>query len=143
MYTFAYHLTALTAIPGAYERLKAAPVGALVLSSQAVHRALLFWQTGEYQYVQKSASYFSVDNWGDTTVPADAHGKKGKLLKRATKYLKSVEKWDGARWIEVKAAAEEWVEIPSRKRAASSRSASEAGDDAMLSEDDEVIVLSD
>ncbi|KAJ6545944.1 hypothetical protein B0H10DRAFT_1969834 [Mycena sp. CBHHK59/15] len=141
MYTFAYHLAALAAIP-AEKRLKAAPVGALLLSAQAVHRALLFWRTGEYVYVQKPSNYFSIDNWGDHTV-ANADGTKGKVVRRATKYLASVQKWNDDRWKAVKAAAQEWVEVPSRKRAASSRSASEAGNDVILSEEEEVIVLSD
>ncbi|KAJ7820476.1 hypothetical protein B0H13DRAFT_1921238 [Mycena leptocephala] len=56
----------------------------------------------------------------------------------ATKFLSSVQKWTEDQWKEVTVAAQEYVELPSRKRAqTSSRSGSEAGDDAMLSDDDE------
>ncbi|KAJ6570029.1 hypothetical protein B0H10DRAFT_2237989 [Mycena sp. CBHHK59/15] len=145
VYTFAYHLACLAAIPGGYPRLDAPPIGVLLLSAQAVHRALQFWQTGEYVNPQKTSSHFSIDNWGDTVINATGHvEKRGKLVRRATKFFGSLQKWDEARWKELKAAAAQWVEVPGRKRAGSSRSASEAGDDdAMLSDDDAVMVLSD
>ncbi|KAJ6596702.1 hypothetical protein B0H10DRAFT_754006 [Mycena sp. CBHHK59/15] len=47
-YTYAYHLERLAAIPGGYEKSKAHAVGALLLSVQAVQRALELWKTGEY-----------------------------------------------------------------------------------------------
>ncbi|KAJ7501313.1 hypothetical protein B0H11DRAFT_2373422 [Mycena galericulata] len=118
VYTFAYHLSCLATIPGSYERLTARPIGALLLSAQAVERMLQFWRTGEY---------------------------KGKRIRvrRATKFMATIEKWDEDRWTELIAAAEEWMELPSRKRSATtSRSASEADDDVM-SDDDVVMVMSD
>ncbi|KAJ7449363.1 hypothetical protein B0H11DRAFT_2332351 [Mycena galericulata] len=141
VYTFAYHLSCLVTIPGSYERLTARPIGALLLSAQAVERTLQFWRTGEYVNPGSSSSYFSGDVWGDTTVI----GKKGKRLRvrRATKFMATIEKWDEDRWTEVIAAAEEWMELPSCKRSATtSRSASEAEDEVM-SDDDVVMVLSD
>ncbi|KAJ6549570.1 hypothetical protein DFH09DRAFT_1086817 [Mycena vulgaris] len=147
-YTYAYHLTCLAAIPGAYTmtrpgdppKPKSQPVGALILSVQAVQRALQFWRTGEYVNTGKTTSYFSVENWGDHAVE-DKKGSERRLVRRATKYLRSVQQWDEAHWEELKAAASVFVEVASRKRAGSSRSASEAGDDLML--DDDVIILSD
>ncbi|KAJ6623932.1 hypothetical protein B0H10DRAFT_1943446, partial [Mycena sp. CBHHK59/15] len=129
-YTFAYHLTGLAMIPDSYTPLIAPAIGALLLSVQA---------TGEYMNPQKPSSHFSVNNWGDTTIRIHNRDKqvKGKVVRRATKFLRSVQQWDQARWDELKEAASEWVETPTRKRAASSRSASEAGDDLMMSDDDE------
>ncbi|KAJ6613719.1 hypothetical protein B0H10DRAFT_2221962 [Mycena sp. CBHHK59/15] len=144
IYTFAYHLASLATIPGGYVRLDAFPIGALLLSVQAVQHGLQFWKTGEYVNPNKPADHFSIDNWSDTVVASTTNQKKGKMVRRATKFLSTVQKWDAARWNEIKVAAQEWVELPARRRAqTSSRSASEAGDDAMLSDDDVVMVLSD
>ncbi|KAJ6621813.1 hypothetical protein B0H10DRAFT_1945080 [Mycena sp. CBHHK59/15] len=110
-----------------------------------VQRTLQFWRTGVYDNPQPTTrtNYFSSDNWDDYTIPnPNPHGKKDKLVRRATKFLASVKKWDAERWDEIKAGAREFMEAPSRRRPASSRSASEAGDD-MFSDDDEVIVVSD
>ncbi|KAJ6540954.1 hypothetical protein B0H10DRAFT_2137868 [Mycena sp. CBHHK59/15] len=89
VYTFAYHLSSLEAIPGAYGRSDAPPTGALLLSMQAVQRALQFWRTGEYINPNKPSNHFSIDNWGDTAVTVGTQDKKfkGKLLRRATKFL--------------------------------------------------------
>ncbi|KAJ7764025.1 hypothetical protein DFH07DRAFT_956294 [Mycena maculata] len=144
VYTFAYHLSCLAAIPGGYKRLDAQPVGALLLSVQAVQRALEFWRTGTYVNPLKASSHFSVDNWGDIQAAGNVDKKKNRLVRRATKFLASVQKWDDKRWKEVKEAADEWVELPGRKRGATgSRSASEASDDDPMLSDDEILVLSD
>ncbi|KAJ7255148.1 hypothetical protein C8J57DRAFT_1518076 [Mycena rebaudengoi] len=141
VYTFAYHLSTLATIPGGYTKLEAPPIGALLLSMQAVHRALQFWETGEYVNPQKFPSFFSIDNWGDTTTSSGIH-KQGKVVRRATKFVPMVQGWDKGRWKELKEAAEEWVEIPSCKRAGNSgHSGSEAGD--LLVDDDDVMILSD
>ncbi|KAJ7233785.1 hypothetical protein C8J57DRAFT_1532101 [Mycena rebaudengoi] len=141
VYTFTYHLSTLATIPGGYTKLEASPIGALLLSMQAVHRALQFWETGEYVNPQKFPSFFSIDNWGDTTTSSGIH-KQGKVIQRATKFVPTVQGWDKGRWKELKEAAEEWVEIPSCKRAGNlSRSGSEAGD--LLVDDDDVMILSD
>ncbi|KAJ7631553.1 hypothetical protein DFH06DRAFT_1303634 [Mycena polygramma] len=144
VYTFAYHMSSLATIPGGYKRREAQPVGALLLSVQAVQRALELWKSGEYVNPHKSANHFSVDNWGDTVIASTNNQKKGKLVRRATKFLSTVQEWKVDRWDELKAAAAEWVELPTRRRSVTaSRSGSEAGDDAMLSDDDIIMVLSD
>ncbi|KAJ6522565.1 hypothetical protein B0H19DRAFT_1277263 [Mycena capillaripes] len=144
VYTFASHLSSLATIPGGYKRLEGFPIGALLLSVQAVHRALEMWKTGEFIIPKKPLNYFGIDNWGDTVVPSPSNKKKGKLVRRATKFLATVEKWDEARWNELKAAADKWIELPARHRAQTgSHSASGSGDDAVLSDDDTVMVLSD
>ncbi|KAJ7731387.1 hypothetical protein B0H16DRAFT_1696718 [Mycena metata] len=132
LYTFSYHLSTLASIPGGYGRLEAEPIGALLMSMQAVGRELEFWRTGEcVRPPSTPANYFSVDNFGDTVTTVN--GKQ-----------KHVQKWDAERWAALKEAAEQWVELPSRRRAGtSSRSASEAGDDSAILSDDEVEVFSD
>lgn len=102
---------------------------------------LLFWKTGEYINPHKTSSHFSVENWGDRAISVSSTSDERKLNRRATKYVPTVQKWDQERWDELKQAASEFVEVSSRKRAASSRSASEV-DDVMLS-DEEVIIVSD
>ncbi|KAJ6600595.1 hypothetical protein DFH09DRAFT_1498321 [Mycena vulgaris] len=103
-----------------------------------VERELGFWTTGDYVNPGGPANYFSEDNWGDTTtVVQTSQGKKKKLVRRATKYLSSVQKWDDTHW-------KTYIELPSRKRGQTAcRSGSEAGDDRILSDDDAVMVLSD
>ncbi|KAJ7884673.1 hypothetical protein B0H13DRAFT_2537196 [Mycena leptocephala] len=143
VYTYAYHLSCLATIPGGYTRLKAPAIGALLMSAQATQRALQLWRTGEYVNAQKTADSFSTDHWADHIINRGP-GHRPKQVRRATKFLSSVQKWTEDQWKEVTAAAQEYVELPSRKRAqTSSRSGSEAGDNAMLSDDGEVIVVSD
>ncbi|KAJ6595932.1 hypothetical protein B0H10DRAFT_2197280 [Mycena sp. CBHHK59/15] len=143
LYVYAYQLSCLETIPAKYTRLTAAPITALLLAVQAVQWALQFWRTGVYNKPATRTSYFSSDNWDDYTIPnPNPHGKKDKLVRRATKYLASVKKWDQERWDEITVAAKEYMDAPSRRRAASSsRSASEAGDD-MFSDDDESLTMS-
>ncbi|KAJ7712749.1 hypothetical protein DFH07DRAFT_786004 [Mycena maculata] len=147
VYTFAYHLSCLAAIPGGYKRLQAQPVGALLLSVQAVHLTSLPSTLFSFQLrfnPLKASSHFSVDNWGDIQAAGNMDKKKNRLVRRATKFLASVQKWDNERWKEVKEAAEEWVELPGRKRGATaSRSGSEVSDDDPILSDDEILVLSD
>ncbi|KAJ7893275.1 hypothetical protein B0H13DRAFT_2037538, partial [Mycena leptocephala] len=72
-----------------------------------------------------------------------AEQAKKKLTRRATKFQSAVRKWDKSRWKEVTEGAKEFMERSSRKRGqTASRSGSEVGDDALIS-DDEVMILSD
>ncbi|KAJ6583692.1 hypothetical protein B0H10DRAFT_2234784 [Mycena sp. CBHHK59/15] len=145
LYVFAYHLTSLDAIPQKYGRLMAPLIAALLLSVQAVQRALGFWSTGVFKKQPKHRPhYFSSDNWDDTTLASDRPGgRPGKLVRRATSLLASVEKWDAERWDVYINMATAFMEVPTRRRAASSHSASEAADDLMFSEDEPVIIVSD
>ncbi|KAJ7939182.1 hypothetical protein B0H13DRAFT_2532613 [Mycena leptocephala] len=125
LHAFSYHLACLEAIP--------------------VERELEFWRTGEYVNPNKTANYFSVDNYADTVeLVQTAQGKK-KVVRHATKFLSTIQQWDDSHWKEVIEAAKEFMELPGRKRAQTvSRSGSEAGDDvAILSDDDVIMILSD
>ncbi|KAJ6632008.1 hypothetical protein B0H10DRAFT_2426924 [Mycena sp. CBHHK59/15] len=138
LHAFSYHLACLEAIPSGYGQLEADPEAALLMSEQAVQRELGFCRTGEYVNPGGRANAFSEDNWGDTvTVVETNRGKKRKLVRRATRFLSMIKKWDAAHWKEVIEAGNEYMELPSCKRGQSaSRSGSEAGDDVMLSDDD-------
>ncbi|KAJ7465533.1 hypothetical protein FB451DRAFT_1179016 [Mycena latifolia] len=147
--TFAYHLSCLAAIPGAYPRSQAPAIGVLLLSMQAtrliirqVERALNLWKTGVYVNTHGNSTHFSVENWGDCVGPADQRTGERKLVRRATKYVTTVQKWKKEQqWDELITAASEFVEV-GRKRGAASRSASEASGDELVPEED-VIILSD
>ncbi|KAJ7478444.1 hypothetical protein FB451DRAFT_184415 [Mycena latifolia] len=141
-YTYAYHRSCVAAIPGSYPRLKAPPVGALLLSMQAVERALQFWRTGEHINPHNSASHFSIENWGDHADPNDKRTSERTLIRHATKYLPTVKNWPTERWDELNAAAAEFIDLGNRKRGASSRSASDASGDDLVPEED-VIIVSD
>ncbi|KAJ6558901.1 hypothetical protein B0H10DRAFT_1967212 [Mycena sp. CBHHK59/15] len=81
----------------------------------------------------------SLGGWGIT-----AEGSKNKLVRRATKFLSTIDKWDDDHWKDLIDTAKEYIETPGRKRArTTSRSGSEAGDDVIVSDDDGVMVLSD
>ncbi|KAJ6620529.1 hypothetical protein B0H10DRAFT_2188539 [Mycena sp. CBHHK59/15] len=138
MYTFAHHLSALKTIPDLHKHLEAEPSGALLLSVQAVERALQFWTTGQQVVPPKTAGHFSVDHWGDIKTVVN---NKKVTQRRATQFLATVSNWDGVRWNDVREAASEWVEM--KKRASSSRASSEAEGAMVSSEEEEVIILSD
>ncbi|KAJ7484307.1 hypothetical protein FB451DRAFT_1392871 [Mycena latifolia] len=92
-YTFAYYLSCLAAIPGASPRSQAPAIGALLLSMQAVERALNLWKTGVYVNTHGHSTHFSVESWGDCVGPADQLTGERKLGRRATKYVTTVQKW--------------------------------------------------
>ncbi|KAJ6629422.1 hypothetical protein B0H10DRAFT_1987086 [Mycena sp. CBHHK59/15] len=148
LHVLAYHLACLEEIPNGYERLKSYPESALLMSVQAVKCELQFWLSGEYMNPNRPANFFSQDNYDDSVeiVQTATTGKKQKkLVRHATKFLSSIQKRDEARWEEVIEAAKEFMEVSSHKRAqTASHSGSEAGDDMVLSDDDDaVMVLSD
>ncbi|KAK6981198.1 hypothetical protein R3P38DRAFT_2745993 [Favolaschia claudopus] len=139
--TFAYHLSRLETISRAYERLEARPIGALLMSAQAVQHELGFWKTGEYVKPGKRPNYFSEDNYG-VTIEQLGGGRK-KRIRRATKFLSAGSQWDTDKWDALIAAAQPYVEKPKRARTASCTS-SEAGDAIeIISDDEEIVVLSD
>ncbi|KAI0080516.1 hypothetical protein K474DRAFT_1657648 [Panus rudis PR-1116 ss-1] len=115
------------------------PIGALILSIQAVERALSFFKTGEKKIPNASAGHFSVDNWGDHTVIVDGKPKK---VKRATQYVKTLQGWKKEKWEEYKKAAGEHCEESHRKRAGVIV-IDEDEDEVAEDSDDDFIVQSD
>ncbi|KAI0070657.1 hypothetical protein K474DRAFT_1713148, partial [Panus rudis PR-1116 ss-1] len=90
------------------------PIGALILSIQAVERALSFYKTGEKVVPSGSPAFFSIDNWGD--YKAVVNGRP-KTVPRASKYMKTLKGWTKEKWDEYIATAwEYYYEEPSRKR---------------------------
>ncbi|KAI0072407.1 hypothetical protein K474DRAFT_1678666 [Panus rudis PR-1116 ss-1] len=89
------------------------PIGAIILSIQAVERALSFYKTGEKVIPSGSAAFFSIDNWGDYKTVVDG---KPKNIPHASKYMKTLKGWKKEKWDEYIAAAWEHYEEPSRKR---------------------------
>ncbi|KAJ7494907.1 hypothetical protein FB451DRAFT_1550594 [Mycena latifolia] len=127
-------------IPPHHPRSDEHPSGALLLAVQAVERNLKYWSTGEYTVPKGLAGQFSFDNYGD--VKKRISSTKNQLIRRATKFLSVVQKWDDARWEELRVEAAEWQD--KRKRAASSsRGTSEAEPMEDTDEEPEVVVLSD
>ncbi|KAJ6608161.1 hypothetical protein B0H10DRAFT_2227081 [Mycena sp. CBHHK59/15] len=137
-YTYAYHLTALAALPTKHMPSDAPAIGALLLAVQAVQRSLQFWKTGMLVIPCKNEGHFSIDNWGDIST----QGSDGKIkkIRRATFFCATLATWDDGRWQQLCAAADEWVE--KKKRAiTSSRATSEAED--LVEEEEDVIIVSD
>ncbi|RDB14733.1 hypothetical protein Hypma_016566 [Hypsizygus marmoreus] len=96
------HLKEIQPIPDDY-RIQEPPVGALILSIQAVHRALLYSVTGSYNPPAGKPGEFSKANWGDFT--AETVNGKMKPVKRATVFLKRVNGLKEAQWMDIKRAA--------------------------------------
>ncbi|KAF8872811.1 hypothetical protein BD779DRAFT_1679516 [Infundibulicybe gibba] len=125
------------------------PVGALLLSVQAVERALGFWSTGAFVADTSTGSHFSADNWGDTMERRKAEGSSSSAIKtgtykvrRATKYLASVNNFSAEHWENIFQEARELLAERQRKKKRTSSTASSAPD---IIEDDtsDVILVSD
>ncbi|KAJ6600187.1 hypothetical protein B0H10DRAFT_697846 [Mycena sp. CBHHK59/15] len=142
VYAYAYHLSILDSIPIRYGRSKARPYGALLLAVQAVECNLQRWRTGTYTVQRGPPGEFSAENLGD--IKTRTSKTKNTVTRRATKFLSVVQKWDDARWEELRAAAAEWVDKRKARAASSSRGTSEAEDmEDTEDEEPEIIVLSD
>ncbi|KAF7292183.1 hypothetical protein MIND_01245800 [Mycena indigotica] len=95
-YTFTFHLMFLDTIPHEYRQSSKPPYGALLLSIQAVECVLQRWTTGIYVAPPKGHKYeFSTDNWGDAV---ETIGKQRRKIRRATKYLKTLQAWTEDEW---------------------------------------------
>ncbi|KAL1732579.1 hypothetical protein EV714DRAFT_206353, partial [Schizophyllum commune] len=105
-----------------------APVGALLLASQAVHRALLCYATGEFVHPTKN---FSATHWNDYY---DLINGRSKLVKRATKYVPTLRKWPASTWADIRARAEAYLAIGQDDNA-SRASEADAQDDDSADED--------
>ncbi|KAF8953423.1 hypothetical protein BDZ97DRAFT_2065642 [Flammula alnicola] len=95
------HIAGISAIPSA-QRSKRRPVGALVLTIQAIKRALAMWTTGEKLEQQRPYNDFSKTNWGNTTVVRE--GKVVPIL-TTTNLVDIVEKLKDKQWDKILDAA--------------------------------------
>ncbi|KAF8953136.1 hypothetical protein BDZ97DRAFT_1929984 [Flammula alnicola] len=95
------HIAGISAIPAA-QRSKRRPVGALVLTIQAIKRALAMWTTGEKLEQQRPYNDFSKTNWGDTTVVRE--GKVVPIL-TTTNLVDIVQKLKDKQWDKILDAA--------------------------------------
>ncbi|KAF8815300.1 hypothetical protein BYT27DRAFT_7238493 [Phlegmacium glaucopus] len=73
------------------------PWGALMLSIQAVHRALQYSVSGKFKPPGGKAGSFSQENWGDYEILDEKRGKM-KLKRRSTIYQKWVDNMPDAHW---------------------------------------------
>ncbi|KAF8347307.1 hypothetical protein F5887DRAFT_1281381 [Amanita rubescens] len=112
LYTFANaHLVHLNDIDSL---VNSRPIGALLLSMQAVERALEYWKEGER--AKKDLPEFSKNNFGDTFTKAE---KNAKRIRRATIFVKTLERLTDAEWTSLIEEAREWLDDNRRARATS------------------------
>ncbi|KAJ7249897.1 hypothetical protein C8J57DRAFT_1079295 [Mycena rebaudengoi] len=142
VYTFAAHLTAISSIPSKYVSPEDPnpPIGAMILSIQAVERALRAWSTGKLVLGKKTSDHFSKDNWGDTIKHVNGNRIKDK---RATKYVPTLLAFKNSQWARIYEAASEYVE--KKKKTGSSRSSSMDASmaDIQSDEDDDFVLMAD
>ncbi|KAJ6582259.1 hypothetical protein B0H19DRAFT_1252368 [Mycena capillaripes] len=136
LYTYAYHLALLEALPGGREPTEPA-LGALILASQAMERELGYWKTGEYVAPGKSQKeQFSFDQWGDCDEEATATRPK-RHNPRATRFVPSIRKWTEEQWEQVNAAAAHYMD---KKRKARSASVVSSDAESVVEQEPELII---
>ncbi|KAG5650380.1 hypothetical protein H0H81_012432, partial [Sphagnurus paluster] len=99
---FPEHLNMQHGIPANF-RVEQEPIGALILSIQAVHWALLYSTTSTFSPTDRKSGEFSKANWGDCTV--ELMDGKMKNLKWASVFLKRVKGLKEAQWLGIRNAA--------------------------------------
>ncbi|KAF8875842.1 hypothetical protein BD779DRAFT_1475902 [Infundibulicybe gibba] len=123
------------------------PIGALLLSVQAVEHALGFWTSGAFVADTSPSQHFSADNWGDTVKQRKASTSSDKTgtykVRHATKYLASVKNFKPDQWKYIFDEAEEY--IVERRRKKKRNPPTKAGPDSaiIIDEDDDIVLVSD
>ncbi|KAJ7618620.1 hypothetical protein FB45DRAFT_169729 [Roridomyces roridus] len=148
VYTFSQHLDQVVdQVPAAYADLNAGacPIGALLLSIQAAQRSMELWKTGELVIPKRpdTSGQFSFDNYGDKRT---REGGIVKLVRRASKYLATVNNWDDNCWEVLYAEAAHWKGHGKKKSGRTSAAATPTASEAETVEQDEdgdLIILSD
>ncbi|TRM57976.1 hypothetical protein BD626DRAFT_411132, partial [Schizophyllum amplum] len=122
------------------------PVAKLIISAQAVQRALGFFSTGEFVAPKQKnrKDDFSANNYGDY----QERNEKGKLKSknRATKWVKTLTNWTPATWERVVANAAAWLPDTAQSKsvsAATTPAASEAESASDSDSDGSFIIQSD
>jgi len=115
------------------------PIGALILSIQAVERALRAWSMGEFVMTSKSSDHFSKTLYADTIKTVDGVKKKHK---RSGKYVPTIKNFSEAQWQSIFDLTEQFVDRKAKK-AGSSRSSSMDVDtmEEIESDEDEHFVI--
>ncbi|KAI9434934.1 hypothetical protein H4582DRAFT_2080175 [Lactarius indigo] len=81
------------------DRVQEKPIGALIYSIQAVHRALLYSMTGTLKLpMDKKSAEFSKTNWGDHTL-ITPRGEK--VVKRASVFLNKISTLKDQQWDDI------------------------------------------
>ncbi|KAJ7213374.1 hypothetical protein GGX14DRAFT_445031 [Mycena pura] len=136
LYTFAAHLSFLDTLPVDLARSEERPYTAVLMAIQAVEYMLLRWTTGAYvPPSREQKEQFSADNWGDYTESVGP--KKQRILRRATKFLKTLQEWTDEDWEGFLEEAAAYKEKGRRNRRISSRASSRASSQAP--DEDDVI----
>lgn len=151
------HLAGLEDIETQQEK----PVGALILSVQAVRpaitswtgvlipaqqvgRALGFFKTGKFMMDSSAAHHFSADNYSDRVQHIEVRGARGRYRKikekRATAFIPSVKAFDEGRWTKILAEAREY--LPERKKS-HARSTSYGSSEVEVEIEEDIMLISD
>ncbi|KAJ7711166.1 hypothetical protein B0H14DRAFT_3902601 [Mycena olivaceomarginata] len=137
LYTYAYHLALLEALPGGRDPEEPA-LGALILVSQAMERELGYWKTGVYVAPGKSQKeQFSFDQWGDYEEEATATTPKHRNP-RATRFILSLKQWTPEQWEQVNAAAAKYMDKKRKARSVSVPSSSDV--ESIVEQEPELII---
>ena len=95
-------------------RLRSSHWSSLIESFFQVERALECWKEG--QFSKKDLPEFSKNNFGDTFTKAE---KNAKRIRRATIFVKTLERLTNAEWTAIIEEAREWLDDNKRARATS------------------------
>ncbi|KAI9442152.1 hypothetical protein H4582DRAFT_2126718 [Lactarius indigo] len=96
--TFFEHVQIINAVD-AEDRVQEKPIGALIYSIQAVHRALLYSVTGTLKLpMDKKSAEFSKTNWGDHML-VTPRGEK--VVKRASVFLNKISTLKDQQWDDI------------------------------------------
>ncbi|KAG6846621.1 hypothetical protein H0H93_012797, partial [Arthromyces matolae] len=137
------HLANIHKLPTPTDAVEDLPVGALILSLQAVEHALNEYRTGSQVINKTSKGHFSSDNYGDKVVQeADQNGRP-KLVNKpwASRYIATIKKFDAAQWKSILESSQEYLDAIPPRRGRKSRSSSHASSSYSMAVDDEEILF--
>ncbi|KAF8227160.1 hypothetical protein L208DRAFT_1298057 [Tricholoma matsutake] len=118
-------------------------IGALILSMQAVGRALRLRKMGTSYSSSNTDTHFLADNYGDKVVRIKGPNGRWKHVpeKRAMGFVPTIKGWNQERWEDLIMEAKEF--FPDKKKKGHVRSASQASLEAMDVEVEDFVMMSD
>ncbi|KAG6825115.1 hypothetical protein H0H92_004666 [Tricholoma furcatifolium] len=121
------------------------PIGALILSLQAVEHALKEFETGSQVVDKTPKGFFSEQNYGDKSVKETGpDGQKHHVMKPwATRYMPSIKKFNKTQWNTILMTAQEYIDELPPRRGRKSRSMSQASSTGSVMEVEEVFFESE